>query len=137
MTIPIEVIKKAEEIADMLFAEGDNTDIGWHGEIDESLIERAREITNKPYCIVKDWYWWDVDIPENIILDDDKLPILVYSHYIIDDELKRFQVGGPVRTSLLCKFHPPAFFETGNTVYILTGKGTRKTVTAENVMTIM
>ena len=137
MSIPIEVVQKVEEIADMLFAEGNHIDIGWHGEIDDALIEQTREITHKPYCIVKDWCWWDVDVPENIIPDDDKLPIMVYSHCIIDDELERFCIGGPVRTSLLCKFHPPAFFETGNTVYILTGKGTRKNVSAENVMAIM
>lgn len=140
MKTPTEIREQAEELANMLFYNGEAFDIGCNDYIDNQLIEHAKKLTNKPYCIVKEWCWWDIDMPESIskkMVEKSTLPAMLFSHYIIDDELKRFPVGGNVRSSLLYKFHPPAFFETGNTVYILTGRGTRKTVTAENVMAIM
>ncbi len=59
------------------------------------------------------------------------LPSLIYSTHVIDDECGRFREGEQTQTGLLVNYHHPAYFETTNTMYILIGKGTRKTVDAD------
>lgn len=58
----------------------------------------------------------------------DMIPAIVYSHCVVDDQLKRYRPNNSCRSSLLTRFAEPAFFETANSVYVLIGKGTRKTV---------
>jgi hypothetical protein len=90
----------------------------------KTLFER------KSYCVVKDWKWCDISLREEDVADFEEqgvYPCFVIANHVIFDELERYLPGGWVRTSLLSEFHPPAIFETRNTIYILVGKGTRET----------
>ena len=51
-----------------------------------------------------------------------------------DDEAGRFLPGEWVRTSPLVSFTENCIFETKNTVYLLVGKGSRKTIPLDTAM---
>jgi hypothetical protein len=112
--------------------EGESFDAG----CDESDIERYRKIChellpNKKVCVVKNWIWWDLDVTEDhkqLFKQNGQLPSLIKADTIIDDESGRFLPGEWVRSSPVVNFTENCIFETKNTVYLLVGKGSRKTV---------
>jgi len=109
---------------------GEPFDIG----CSEADIPKLLEIHNtlfehKKHCIIKDWKWCDVSLPEKDVATfkaQGMHPSFVLANYVIFDESGRFNEGDWVRTTLLTQFHEPAIFETINTVYILVGPGTRE-----------
>ena len=109
---------------------GDPSNIGCkEADIPRLMEEYSLLFDRKQHCIVKDWKWCDVDVSEQDSIDMKEQgvkPSFVMANHIIFDQMGRFPEGGGVRTSLLSKFIPPAIFETRNTIYILTGKGTRE-----------
>ena len=121
-----------DQFTDMLFNDGDTCDYGLPDEADDSVFEKAKSLANKPCCVVKDWVWWDLECSEhsaNALEKNEQLrPSLIYGRHVLVDELGRYRPGDQMRSSMLKAFHPPAFFETANTMYILVGTGTRKTV---------
>ncbi len=124
--IPEAIKDKALELADMLNEPGASCDFGWF-DSEAKALEQARRLSNKPYCLVKDWMWWDVPVSKNLQeqLGSESLSI-VYAHHVIHDEGRRFSVGDFVRTSPLVTLHDAAFFETSSTLYILMGAGSKK-----------
>jgi hypothetical protein len=125
------MLNELEEMNKMLHDKGDVCDLGWHEAIDEKLFEQIKQHSDKPYCLIKDWCWWDLECNEKsqaALEKMDLLPSLIYSTYVLDDEQGRFNLGDNARTSMLTKLHSTAFFETQTTMYVLIGKGTRKTV---------
>jgi hypothetical protein len=109
---------------------------------DESSIERYRDkchehIPNKKVCVVKNWMWWDLDIPEQhkqLLQQSGQHATLIKADTIIDDEAGRFRPGEWVRTSPLVSFTENCLFETKNTVYLLVGKGSRKKISLDTAL---
>jgi len=85
----------------------------------------------KKLCIVKNWQWWDLtlsDQDKKLFAQNGQVPALIKADTIIEDEADRFPRGGWVRTSPLVCFSESCIFETKNTLYLLVGNGSRKTV---------
>jgi hypothetical protein len=119
-----------------LFEPGDKCDHGWHGVVDEALVKKAIELSGKPCCLVQDWVIWDLDFNDEQLEQVNSmgnLPTIVYARNVMEDHHYRFRAGDKVRSSLLKKLHENAFFETSNTMYILVGPGTRKSIKPEFV----
>ena len=96
----------------------------------EQYIQMSRvNAQSKPICVVEKWTWWDLEEADPSVNN-----AVIKSDSVIDDEAGRFRPGDWVRTSPLVIFHPPCLFETQNTVYLLVGPGTRKSVPVEQTM---
>lgn len=131
-------ISELENLVTAFSTEGDSFDAGCN----ESDIEKYRAkshklIPSKKVCIVKNWMWWDLDVTQQEkqrLQQSGQYPNILKADTIIDDEARRFPPGGWVRSSLLVNFSENCIFETRNTVYLLVGKGTRKTVSIDTAM---
>tara|TARA_R110000850_G_scaffold274853_1_gene413089 strand:+ start:765 stop:1178 length:414 start_codon:yes stop_codon:yes gene_type:complete len=127
-----------KEMTDLLYGEGEPMR-GGNLTLEEARVQGKDFANYKPYRIVRDWIWADLDVNEKIIKDletRDLKPVMVYAHDVMYDSTHRFDPGNWVRTTPLVKFTPPCFFETQNTVYILIGDGKRKTATVQALMSI-
>ena len=60
-------------------------------------------------------------------------PVIIFSHRVIYDSMRRWDVGDLVRTSLLHEFRDGFLFQTLNTDYVLLGQGMRKRAALETV----
>ena len=115
-------------------SEGDPCDLGWFGPVDEALRNKAIEIGGKKYCLVSEWEIWDLECSKDelkYIEGQGDKPVIIYAHNIIEDQRGRFPPGGFIRSSFLREFTAPGFFLTGNTMYVLIGKGVRKQMTLD------
>ncbi|WP_341936861.1 DUF6957 family protein [Marinimicrobium sp. C2-29] len=111
---------------------GDSCDFGCSEEEIEVMLACSKEhFPGKPYCVVKDWCWADVDIDkrqQEEFRAKGVIPSFVYANNIIDDQAGRWSNGLSVRTTLLVEFHKNCIFLTRNTAYVLVGRGSRLTV---------
>lgn len=132
MTSPNECV---QELADLLYDKGIFCDFG----IDESSVPRQIEMVqerypNKAISAVKNWIWWDLDVSEEarLYLEANKiLPAMIFANFLIWDSRGRWSEGTSVLTTPLVSFEENCLSITRNTVYILVGKGSRKTVDPE------
>lgn len=121
------------DYASMLNKDGKHCDFGWHQEINQSLYTKIKKF-NKPYCLISRWCWWDLEVTEeekSNLAAQSLYPAIIFSNHVVEDELGRYMPGHQCKTSLLEKFEERAFFETRNSLYVLIGDGTRKTVSPE------
>lgn len=125
--------KKAtlERFEVLLNTQGQYCDYGCSEENVRQMITYAKKLfPNKPYCVVAQWCWADVDLKGDSSLAEgmrhrDILPCFIYATQILHDEANRWSMNTPVRTSLLVSFHHHCIFVTRNTSYILLGLGVR------------
>ncbi|KGJ89621.1 DUF6957 family protein [Colwellia psychrerythraea] len=118
--------------------EGDLFDAG----CDECDIDLYKSKSRKlfPYksiCVVKSWMWWDFEVTEeqsSLLKQNGQHASLIKADNVIDDETGRFRSGDWVRSSPLVSFTENCIFETQNTVYLLVGKGSRKTVSLDTAI---
>ncbi|SFO95100.1 DUF6957 family protein [Pseudomonas borbori] len=90
-----------------------------------------------PYCIVRDWIWIDLiltDQEREQLQAAGQQPVVMYSHSVLFDSNRRFDVGDWVRTSPLVTFTEGCFFRTRNSLYVLVGDGVRKRADLSTVM---
>lgn len=90
-----------------------------------------------PYCIVRDWVWIDLiltDQEREQLQAAGQQPVVMYSHSVLFDSNRRFDVGDWVRTSPLVTFTEGCFFRTRNSLYVLVGDGVRKRADLSTVM---
>lgn len=117
-------------LADIYYEEGEKTEFGCNENEIEAMKAFNRSLTpHKPCCIVKDWCIWDVQLSQS-----NQPTSIVKADCIIEDEQKRFPVGGWVRSTAVREIYKKCIFRTGSTSYILVGSGTRKPVDAESVV---
>jgi len=123
-----------EQLTDAFINPSQLTELG----CDKSSIEEQKQHclqinSRKSYCVIKDWCLWQLDIPkeQSSALSN---TILIKSDHVIEDELKRFPVGGWVRSSPIIKVHQRCIFETGKTFYIAVGSGTAKLINIDDAL---
>ena len=93
----------------------------------KSLAKSKSSFT--PYCLVRDWVWIDLIMPGDVLKELEKInkkPVMLYSHTVIYDSSRRFDVGDWVRTTPLIEFTDGCLFRTQNSIYVLIGNGVRK-----------
>ena len=128
------------EIFSMLYSPGIDCDFG----VDESLLQvmigiaRGRH-PNRAVRAVKNWMWWDFEVSEKDLHrfeENGVKPTMLFAHYLIWDSRGHWSEGWNVKSTVLVKFEENCFFITRNTVYILVGKGSRKTVDPDLVVSL-
>lgn len=104
---------------------------------DEEAVCRVRErFPHRSFCLVRDWIWIDLAMPDSVHVEFERTArqgVLLYAHQVVLDSRGRFFPGDWVRSTPLVAFTDDCFFETGNTVYMLLGNGTRKTAELSTV----
>jgi len=95
---------------------------------EEAKAFARKRFPSSPYCLVRDWIWIDVDMPEKMhrLVESQGLKaVAMCAHTVIYDSAHRWGNGEFVRTSLLHAFTDGCVFRTANTAYVLLGKGSR------------
>ncbi|MBU0811888.1 hypothetical protein SAMN05216370_3130 [Pseudomonas peli] len=119
-----------EKISDFLSSEGEAIPSACDDEV--AGIALAQKLyPGKPYCSVRQWVLVDLDISDDkkaLVAEQGFRPILLYAHAVVNDSACRFSPGDWVRSTLLVDLKSNCLFETRNSVYILLGAGSRKTV---------
>ncbi len=100
------------------------------------MIERAKTIApDMYYCTIANWVWVDVNYSVTDYLkryhQQGIEPCFVRSDQIIFDEAQRPYIRNSVRSTALVEFYDNCIFRTRNTMYILVGKGSRVSIDAE------
>ena len=127
-----------EEVSDFLTRAGEP--IASVCEDEATGVAVAQELCpGKQYCSVRQWIIVDLDISDTkraLVIEQGFQPILLYAHSVVTDSARRFSTGDWVRSTLLVALKNSYLFETKNSVYILLGTGSRKTVAPEVVTSI-
>lgn len=104
----------------------------------------------KPHCVVYSWIVLDVEgeehepntklgsRSENLVGRDScafssaepRLPLVLFAHYVEFHSAGRFEKGVSIRSSQAIAYDGRGIFETGDTIYILLGKGFRRPASA-------
>lgn len=90
-----------------------------------------------PFCVVREWIWIDLIVPDSIretLQASGQLPVMVYASQVLYDSAQRFNFGDCVRTTQLVEFADGCIFRTRNTRYVLVGPGVRKSAEASTVL---
>jgi len=130
------------QVSDALMGDGKDIDIGCPPESIDNIIKQVIQInSNKKFRVVTNWQWWDIQFPSHDKVIEQlenmgKLPSLIYSSNLLIDSSGEFSPGFSLRSTYLIKLSNECIFETGNTFYILVGKGTRKSVNAKLAFSI-
>ena len=107
---------------------------------DEEAIASVRHrFRYASYCLVRQWIWIDLVMPEAVLEDlkrSGRQPVMLYAHEVVSDSQRRFQPGDWVRSTPLVSFSDGCFFQTLNTVYVLLGNGVRKTAELSTVIKV-
>lgn len=102
----------------------------------EALNFMRYQRLNTEYCLVRDWIWIDLDVTPAQLAELEKTrrkPVILFSHRVIYDSARRWDVGDLARTSPLHEFHDGFVFQTLNSVYVLLGDGLRKRAAVDTV----
>lgn len=106
----------------------------------EGALSAAREHYKRlPLCVVEDWIILDA-----ILSDDERekvavagcQPMFLFAHKVVHDEQRRFEPGHWVRSSMGTTFKEGFLFATRNSVYVLLGRGHRKSSSIEAIFSL-
>ena len=106
----------------------------------EGALSAAREHYKRlPLCVVEDWITLDA-----ILSDDERekvaeagcQPMFLFAHKVVHDEQRRFEPGHWVRSSMGTTFKEGFLFATRNSVYVLLGRGHRKSSSIEAIFSL-
>lgn len=121
--------------------------VGGHGEpvtgcdlsAEEAITLAQGRFAQHSFCLVQDWTILDLKTTgeELEALHSRGLePVVVYALRVVSDSRGRFNPGDWVRSSFQLSYEEAGFFLTKNTVYVLLGKGSRQTITAEDLISL-
>lgn len=133
-------MNELDKVASMLFGPGKvmpGIDMTWEQARDR--VEASNHSVWVPYRIVKDWVWNDLTLStaqQEQFRAAGLQPVILYSHSVLYDSARRFDVGDWVRTTPLVSFSDGCFFQTRNTLYVLVGDGLRKQTELSTVMSL-
>lgn len=124
--------------------------LGDSGVVHEGLSEsQARELGVERYMnspakkvrIVRDWVWLDIQAPQSeatALEQGGFMPAILYAHAVVHDFSNDFDAGNWVCSTVLVKGSSPStLVETKNSFYILVGKGYRRTVRPQVIVSII
>lgn len=94
----------------------------------EAVVSAAQSISKKPPCIIASWVIIDLDLNDKQSKELAAAginPTLLYSQFLVDDFRNRWPLASHVFTTPVDCDLGNGLFETGNTLYVLYGKGYR------------
>ena len=124
---------------DGLLGEGGVELIGCELPLDDLIPAARKRYKRMPLCVVEEWVILDA------ILTEDELarvaaagcqPMFLFAHKVVHDEQRRFEPGHWVRSTIARTFTEGYLFETSNTVYLLKGRGQRKSSSLQGIFSI-
>lgn len=125
------------DIAKLLREPGIAFDFGCREDKSQNFVEIAKiKFPSKPYYLVRDWVLWDVQTDElelenfEVKMTND---VVVHAKFLIEDSFGSNCYGHYRISTPLVEMIAPCFFVTRNSVYILTGSGSRKAANAKDV----
>ncbi|WP_155931349.1 DUF6957 family protein [Pseudomonas aeruginosa] len=126
-----------EEAASIIYGDDDLVP-GCALSVDEAKAWLASMEPPRPFCLVADWRWIDLDIPgRSNDLPGHSLPqAILYASNVLFDSRYRFPVGGWVRSTMLVALRDEFIFETRNTRYLMMGLGNRKMASLSTVSSL-
>lgn len=129
-----------QSISSLIYEPGEPFEFGCDVSEASAFIELAeKKFPDKPYCVAKDWVIWNAIVTEQqrqALGAISIQPVFVYVNFVIEDEYGHLNRGNYRRSTALVEMLQPCFFVTRNTIYILTGPGTRKDVNLKDVFSI-
>lgn len=104
--------------------------------IDAVMAAARKRYKWMPLCAVAEW-----TILDAIVTDDERTkvaaagcqPMFMFAHKVVDDEQRCFEPGHWVRSRIGTAFNDCFLFETRNSVYVLLGRGHRKSASIEAI----
>jgi len=94
----------------------------------EAVIKEVQSISKKPPCIIASWVIIDLELNDKQSKELAAAginPTLLYSQFLVDDFRDRWPLASHVYTTPVHRDLGNGLFETGNTLYVLYGKGYR------------
>lgn len=108
---------------------------GSHQNDKDLMAQVDKDYPGRAFCIVRQWIIIDVQLSTESLAKTRSLgmtPAIIYSADIQVDSQRRFPAGSWVRSTYQTRFEG-CYFETRNTVYVLAGRGFRKSASLEAV----
>jgi hypothetical protein len=129
-----------QRIADFLYGSGTRGMTGCSPERIEDMVALANQrFPHKSVCVVSDWIYAELEVSEEdraACLAAGIEPVMIYSSKVVSDPRRPYFVGGWVRSTPMVSFTEGCLFESRNTIYLLQGPGTAKSVGADVIMSL-
>ncbi|MEE5104216.1 hypothetical protein V2J92_06660 [Pseudomonas alliivorans] len=101
-------------------------------EAEAELIQSRVVETGKAYCAAVAWVIIDVlDVDAEPLAALGRLPIVLFSHSVLLHSIGDFQNNERIKTGYATSYDGRGIFETSDTIFVLVGKGFRKSVSIE------
>ena len=85
--------------------------------------------TGKAYCAAVAWVIIDVlDVDADPLAATGRLPIVLFSHSVLLHSTGYYENGERIKTGYATSYDGRGIFETSDTIFVLMGKGFRKSV---------
>lgn len=127
---------KLKILAEMLRGPGVAME-GLDASAEQAAAQVAERFPGKPYCVVQDWVVFDLEMPDQVrdgLAVMGQHPMMVVFLDMLHDSLGRYPIGGWARTAPMMSFSGSRFFETKDSVYVLTGPGQRRRATLSSII---
>ena len=111
----------------------------YEGKDVEEVIAEAQSVSRKPPCIVGAWVIIGLDLDErqSAQLEANGInPTVLYSQFLINDFRERWPLGSHVFSTPVTNDLGNGLLETGNTLYVLLGKGYRMRMSLDHAARI-
>ncbi|MFV3371939.1 DUF6957 family protein [Pseudomonas sp. NY15435] len=105
----------------------------------DAEAEVLRRFPRRPYCLVRDWSLIDLECPPEalaVIERSGRRPTVILAHRVVLDSALRCPPGSWIRSTFEVSRDDAGFFVSRNTVYVLLGKGTRRSAPLSVVLSI-
>lgn len=109
---------------------------GGLAELDEAIEMTRERFPSLSFCVVGEWVWLDMDAPDLVVQElanEGKKPVML----LVFDVLYDSSTGSEshwFRTTPLIDFTEQMFFQTENKLYVLLGRGRRKSMPLSTVV---
>jgi hypothetical protein len=126
-------------VEDGLLGENEVALIGSELSLEDVLIAAREHYKRMPLCVVEEWVILDAivtDAERAKVIAAGCQPMFLFAYKVVHDELRRFEPGHWVRSSMGTSFKEDFLFATRNTVYVLLGPGQRKPSSIEAIFSI-
>ena len=140
--LPFTPIFELEDFRSQFDFNGSSEEIlfsNYEGKDVEAVIAEAQSVSRKPPCIVGAWVIIGLDLDErqSAQLEANGInPTVLYSQFLINDFRERWPLGSHVFSTPVTNDLGNGLLETGNTLYVLLGKGYRMRMSLDHAARI-